>query len=132
MRTKEQFYEAAKKIKSLGFRVWISPDSIEKGYYYGYYSDGKNIAYFQLGESDGVRWCTVNAPGSHGVGSGFSCEDEGVLVDKLTVELLNKGFLVVPPWYKMREDDKVVKYKDLDEWLAFQAKWTNIRHLEEF
>lgn len=84
MRTKEQLYEAANKIKSLGFRVWIPTDSLEKGYYYGYYSDGKNIAYFQLGYFFGVCWCTINAPGSHGVGTGFSCEDEGVPVNELT------------------------------------------------
>lgn len=131
MRTKEQLYEAADKIKSLGFRVWIPTDSVNRGFYYGYYSDGKSVAGFSLGYFFGVRWSTINAPGSHGVGTGFSCEDEGVPVAELTAERLREGFLSIPPWYRMQKNDKVVKFKDLDEWLAFQAKQT-WHHIEEY
>lgn len=130
MRTKEQLFEAAEKIKSLGFRVWVA-DSYKNGFYYGYYSDGKNVASFSLGWFFGVRWSTVNAPGSKGVGTGFSCEDDGVPVNELTVERLREGFYAVPPWYVMGKDEKVVKFKDLDEFLKYENEKVTHHKLEE-
>ena len=65
MDKKTYFEIAAREIKNLGFRVFVH---INKNgqfpYYFGFFSDGKNVGYFQLGDFGGVRWSTVNAPGS--------------------------------------------------------------------
>ena len=118
---KAYFDATAEKIKSLGFRVFVKenrpgvPSSL-----WGFFSDGKNIGYFQLGYFFGVRWSTVNAPGSRGVGTGFSCEDEGVEYWDLTRERLREAFQAVPHWYRLGRNEKVVKFRDLDEFLEHQ------------
>ena len=129
-RSKANFLAAAAKIKSLGFRVVINDYTRDKygAFYYGYYSDGQNVGYFQNGDFYGVRWSTVNAPGSVGVGSGFSCEDYGADIENLTREQLLTGFAVVPSWYRLRKGEKVVKYRNFDEFLEARKKspWSDL------
>ena len=123
MSKKEYFDAASQHIKNLGFRVFVHENKPgEFPYYYGYFSDGKNIGYFQLGDFFGVRWSTVNGPGSHGCGSGFSCEDEGVEYDKVTRPMLEQAFVSVPSWYRLGKDEKVCKWKGLDQFLEDQRK----------
>ena len=120
---KEYFDAAARRIKELGFRVFVREHKPgENGSYWGYFSDGKSVGYFQLGWYFGICWSTVNAPGSKGVGTGFSCEDEGVEYTDLTAERLREAFQAVPYWYRLGKDDKVVKFRDLDEFLEHQRK----------
>lgn len=120
MNKSEYFAIAAKEIKDLGFRVFVNVNEPGKTpYYYGYFSDGANIGYFQLGDFGGVRWSSVNKYGSFC--SGFSCVDDGVPVECLTAEKLRTAFVVVPSWYRMRKIDLqrggVKKFADLDEFL---------------
>lgn len=119
---KQAYFDAAcERIKSFGFRVFAHENKPgDFKYYYGYFSDGKNIGYFQLGDFFGVRWSTVNGPGSHGCGSGFSCEDEGVGIDDLTVERLREAFQGVPYWYRLGKGERVCKWQDLDTFLRDQ------------
>jgi len=118
MSKKEYFDAASQHIKNLGFRVFVHENKPgEDPYYYGYFSDGKNIGYFQLGYFFGVRWSTVNGPGSHGCGSGFSCEDEGVEYGRITRQMLEKAFVSIPSWYRPGRDEWVVKWRDLQHFL---------------
>ena len=120
-RKQEYFDAASQHIKSLGFRVFVHDNKAgDFPYYYGYFSDGKNIGYFQLGDFFGVRWSTVNGPGSRGCGCGFSCEDEGVEYDRLTREMLEQAFVSIPSWYRPGKNEKVVKYLDLDHFLDLE------------
>ena len=115
------FKKAVERIKSFGFRVFVHENKPgELPYCYGYFSDGKNIGYFQLGWFFGVRWSTVNGPGSHNVGTGFSCEDDGVEVSQLTPERLREAFQSVPYWYRLGRNERVCKWKDLDAFLEDQ------------
>lgn len=114
------FENAAKAIKNLGFRVFVHDNEKSRlPYFYGYFSDGVNIGYFQLGDFGGVRWSTVNAPGSFC--TGFSCEDNGVNYEDLTAETLRGAFVRVPRWYRMTETDNrrggVKKFASLEDFL---------------
>lgn len=123
MSKKEYFEASSQHIKNLGFRVFVHENKPgEFPYYYGYFSDGTNIGYFQLGDFFGVRWSTVNGPGSRGCGSGFSCEDEGVDYEKVTRKMLEQAFVSIPYWYRPEKTDRVVKWKDLDTFLADQRE----------
>ena len=130
---KEYFDAAARRIKELGFRVFVKDvkpgDSL--GSYWGYFSDGKNVGYFQLGDFWGIRWSTINAPGSRNVGTGFSCEDEGVEIKDLTIDRLKEAFQAVPYWYRLGKNEKVVKFRDLDEFLEHQRTRENWFTLSE-
>jgi len=129
MSKKEYFDAASQHIKNLGFRVFVHENKPgEFPYYYGYFSDGKNVGYFQLGDFFGVRWSTVNGPGSHGCGTGFSCEDQGVEYYKLTRPMLEQAFVSFPSWYRPEKNDKVVKYRDLDHFLSCRKEtyWSNL------
>ena len=44
---KEMVLDAAEKIKSYGYRVFLVEDD-RFGSYYGYFSDGNNVGYFQV------------------------------------------------------------------------------------
>ena len=127
---KDYFDSAVAKIKSFGFRVFVKENKPgDYPSYWGYFSDGKNVGYFQLGWFFGVRWSTVNAPGSHGVGTGFSCEDDGVEVSSLTPERLREAFQAVPYWYRLGKNEKVVKFRDLDQFLEHHRtrdNWYNL------
>jgi len=120
MERKEYFELAAREIKNLGFRVFVNINKPgEYSYFYGYFSDGKNIGYFQLHEFGGICWNTVNKPGSFC--SGFSCNDDGVLIQNITAERLREAFVTVPNWYRLSNYEisrgGVKKYANLEEFL---------------
>lgn len=136
MDRKEFFAIAAREIKSFGFRVFVNINEPGKlPYYFGYFSDGQNIGYFQLGDFGGVRWSTVNKNGSFC--SGFSCVDDGVQIQDMTADRLREAFQAVPRWYRMRKDDirrgGVKKYASLDEFLnaPYLGSQTNAERLQE-
>ena len=103
--------EAAAKIKEFGFRVFVV---MRDGFYYGFFSDGKNIGYFEAGPFVGVSLGTYNANGSDC--SGYQVASE-LAIAELTEENLRECFSVYPSWVRPLDMKKVVKYKDLDDFL---------------
>lgn len=109
----------ANDIKKMGYRVFVQTDT---GYHYGYFSDGTNVAYFQLASFGvGVIFTSVNRqPGSSC--SGFGINKDADLGDvEPTKELCELALKTVfPSWVTSfeRERMRVVKYKNLDEFLA--------------
>lgn len=103
--------EAARKIKEFGFRVFVV---MHDGFYYGFFSDGKNIGYFEAKPFIGVNLSTHNAKGSDC--SGYQVASE-LAVDELTEQNLRECFSVYPSWVGPLDVVKVVKEKDLDDFL---------------
>lgn len=107
----EYLREVAAKIKGFGFRVFAV---MHDGFYYGYFSDGKGVGYFEATPFIGIHLSTHNAKGS-GCG-GYEVAD-GLSVDDLTEEQLRECFVSYPSWVRSLDMKKVVKHKDLDDFL---------------
>lgn len=117
---REAFELIANKIKSFGFRVFVH-NTAGDSLYYGFYSDGQNVGYFDAsGYFFTARITTVNAPGSFC--SGFApdgIDDDGTNPEKLTPEILRAAFVVFPSWVnRFDRKKKVYKYRDLADFLA--------------
>ena len=110
------FHEAAERIKELGFRVFLSEDNT-----FGYYSDGKNIGYFQENEFvKGVNICTVNkTPGSSGMHYCLEPNFRPVGIGELTADYLAKGFQLYPDYFddEFKKEMNVIKFSGLEEFL---------------
>lgn len=119
--TRAQFLNTANKIKSLGYRVFINSDYTRYESYYGYYSNGFQVAYFEYVPYVGTKISTVNAPGSHGVGTGFVI-DEAIATRDLTKKKLQTGFLFAPAWFLPFNEDRIVKFNDLAAFLSHHEK----------
>ena len=128
MEKKTYFNEVANAIKRAGFRVFVKANRPgDLPYYYGYYSDGVNVGYFQLGDfGQGVKYNTVNAPGSFC--TGFAVLDNPVNIEDLTPANLRRAFVTVPGWYRLGERQRVYKYRDLADFLA--RYWDRARLVE--
>ena len=127
MDKKTYFAEVAGAIKAHGFRVFVKENKPgEMPYYYGYFSDGVNVGYFQLGDFWGVTYSTVNAPGSFC--TGFGVLEEPATIEELTPANLRRAFVTVPAWYRSGARKRVYKYKDLADFLG--RYWDRARLVE--
>ena len=112
-----RFKAAAEHIKAKGFRVFIHSVCT-----YGYYSNGRNVAYFQENEfAKGVNVATVNkTPGSSGRHLAVEPHLQPVKLEQLTVDYLKKGFQLYPDYFPddFRKTLTVIKFANLEEFLA--------------
>lgn len=116
---RQGFLDVAKRIKNFDFRVFVSASSDET---LGYFSDTKNIGYFQLSETDSsVQIATCNkTPGSAGTAFFLEPSNEGVPLTKLNKDYLEKAFQMYPVYFTKEDRDimPVIKFFDLDDFLS--------------
>lgn len=122
---RETFIEDAKKIKALGYRVFIDSDRM---WNYGYVVNDKDeIGYFQQGDYGfGIRFGTIHY-GAKYMGRGFNLDDWDECKFEFTKDIVDRCFVRVPAycyragWCKNAEERKdlenVKKYK-ASEYLA--------------
>lgn len=108
--------EFAAQIKSLGFRVFISPNCPT----YAFFSDGIKIGYVQPGYS----FHSVHKP-SYRVGTGFQ-----MAKGDITLENINKAFGFAPDWADSSDLKEVIKYKDLEEFLTKRIKFEKLVEID--
>lgn len=126
MRNKrETFLADAKKIKALGYRVYINSETM---WNYGYVvNDNDEIGYFQQGDYGyGIRFSTKHYGTKH-MGHGFMLDDWDEAHSEFTREMIDRCFVRVPAfcyhngWCRTEEElkdlDNVKKYK-ASEYLA--------------
>lgn len=122
---KEYFKKACDKVKSMGYRVFVST---RPGNNYGFISDGKGVGYFQL-TWDGIGFTTCNKPGSGCSGYSVNPDGESYLVDDIDERVVETTFGKYPAWVRSLDWVKVEKYRDLDEFL--QNYWDK-KNLKEY
>ena len=120
---RNKFIISAGCIRRMGYRVFVINDNELT---YGFFSDGKNIGYFQQNElGDGVQLATVNkTPGSYGANYLLETGGKANPVNKLTKEYLEKAFRMYPEYFD-DEDKQImpcIKYLGLEEFLANHEK----------
>ena len=113
------FMQSAAHIKKIGFQVYVCKDK-EKTY--GFYSDGKNVAYFQQNEfRPGVNIATVNVtPGSSARGFFLEPDAKPVPIKSLTKDYLEKGFQKYPDFFSKEDRNmmpSIEKYQDIQQFL---------------
>lgn len=122
---KEYFKKACDKVKSMGYRVFVST---RPGNNYGFISDGKGVGYFQL-TLGGIGFTTHNKPGSGCSGYSVNPDGKSYLVDDIDERVVETTFGKYPAWVGTLEWVKVEKYRDLDEFL--QNYWDK-KNLKEY
>lgn len=122
---KPYFKQACYKIKSMGYRVFVST---RPGNNYGFISDGNGIGYFQL-TWDGISFATYNKPGSGCSGYSVNANGESYLVDDIDERIVETTFCKYPAWVGRFEWKPVKKYESLDEFL--QNYWDK-KNLKEY
>jgi len=122
---KEYFKKACDKVKSMGYRVFVSTRPSNN---YGFISDGKGVGYFQL-TWDGISFSTYNKPGSGCGGYSVNPDGESYLVDDIDERVVETTFGKYPAWVRTLDWVKVEKYRDLDEFL--QNYWDK-KNLKEY
>lgn len=115
---RNKFITSAGCIKRMGYRVFVIGDNELT---YGFFSDGKNVGYFQQNElGEGVQLATVNkTPGSIGTGYLLETGGKAIPVNELTKEYMEKAFHDYPDYFS-REDKEFmhcIKYISLDNFL---------------
>ena len=125
MKRYERFIADAKKIKELGYRVFVNADSMWR---YGYVVNDKDeIGYFQQGDYGfGIVFSTKHY-GTRKFGSGFSLDNWDEAHSEFTREIVDRCFVRVPShcyqngWCRTKEErddlENVKKYK-ASEYLA--------------
>lgn len=96
-------------IQSLGYDVYMRNEADS----WCYYTDGKRIGYVQYSGYRGFSVTTVHKPCLK-CGTGFAL-DEAVA---LNAEMLKRAFITAPDWASRHDAAQVVKYRDMDEFLA--------------
>lgn len=120
----DYFNAVARHIKEQGFRVLVHKDDGTDHHTYGYFSDGRNIGYFETAFGGVVHLSTYNAPGSQCGGysiyvpDGNGRETRDLCISDLSKETLSWAFALYPAWVKPFDMKKVVKYKDLEDFLS--------------
>lgn len=122
---KEYFKKACDKVKSMGYRVFVST---RPGNNYGFISDGKGVGYFQL-TWDGIGFTTYNKPGSDLSGYSVNAERKSYSVDEIDEGIVETSFGKYPAWVGRLEWKRVEKYRDVDEFL--QNYWDR-KNLKEY
>lgn len=116
----EEIKNCLELLLSNGYRVFKSFFDPKSQLTYFTYSKDDKVAYLQADYS-GVKVSTVHKP-CREFGTGFGIwEYSKINVD---LELLNDGFISVPPWAK-GDASKVVKYNSLDEYFTYENKFTS-------
>ena len=106
--------EIVETIRALGFDVWFP---VGKSTYL-YYSDGKNIAYLQMGRFGGFETSTCHIPNRQ-CGTGFRISDNA----QLTRESLAEGFCFAPRWASTTDKNSVIKWESPEKF-ADKNCWT--------
>lgn len=116
---REILEKAAKTIREMGFRVFLTND-MESAF--GYFNEGRDVAYFQASvEQVGVQLATVSrTPGSAGMGFLLEPDAKAVPLKGLTLDGLRKGFAYYPDYFSKEDRAKmpVQKYENLEEFLS--------------
>ena len=122
---KAYLQQAVDKIKSLGYDVYLYPES----HYtiscniptYGYVvsKDGKRFSYFQLEEPwyHAVRFSTCHKPCTE-CGAGFSCQDhwDAINIDAITAEHIEQSFIDPPAWATPKQKKIALQ----NQWESFE------------
>lgn len=108
-----QFKKAVEIIKGYGFKVFAVNDRD-----YGYFTDGKNIGYFQYSNFEGFTFDTVHQPCRY-AGTGYRVASEIPSVEHITKELCEKCFISIPEGFI---PTTIKKWKD---WEHFVSKHWN-------
>ena len=108
MRTREKLLEYAYKIKSLGYKVYVSTDEY---FHYGYVvNEQDQIGGFQLDNfGTGVCFSTKHKPSTEN-GSGFGLDDSFFGKTDITKEIVDRCFMVAPNWVSSVRRRKIVKW----------------------
>lgn len=118
---RNKFITSAGYIKrmGMGYRVFVIGDNELT---YGFFSDGKNVGYFQQNEcGEGVQLATVNkTPGSTGTGYLLETGGKAIPVNELTKEYMEKAFHDYPDYFSSEDKQFMycIKYISLDDFLA--------------
>lgn len=123
---KEYFKKACDKVKSMGYRVFVST---RLGNNYGFISDGKGVGYFQLAW-DGISFSTHNKPGSGCSGYSVNPDGESYLVEDIDERIVETSFVKYPSWVGRLNMVRVEKYRDLDEFLQNYWDRENLKEYE--
>ena len=109
------------KLKEFGYRVFGNGT-------YGYFTDGKNIGYFEVTYFGYINLSSVHKP-NRLTGTGFSVVRDVKIVD-LNKSMCEDCFALVPSTYNKPTDNEihsVVKWKD---WNTFEiGYWHEINEL---
>lgn len=96
-------------IQSLGYAVYMRNESDS----WCYYTDGKRIGTVQHSGFRGFSVTTVHKP-CQSCGTGFAMGD----APSLDAEMLKGAFITAPDWASGTQAASVVKYRDMNEFLA--------------
>ena len=97
-------------IAAEGVKVYMPEKGMQT---YLFYTDGTRIGYLQRGTFGGWSISTVHIPNRES-GTGFGMGE----MDEFIPERLKDGFVHAPSWANKPERESVVKWKDMDEFLA--------------
>ena len=109
---REQFFRFINQLNAYGLDVYVKPPvrhSLPATY--GYYTDGKRIAYFQIGHWGGVEISTVHIPNRQ-TGTGFRMVDA---TDRPTESQVGSGFAHSPHWAGLSDRESVQKFRDFED-----------------
>lgn len=128
---RQKLIESARHIKRLGFRVFIAIDQEQA---HGYYSDGKNVAYFEQNEfGQGIRRAICNkTPGSFGMHHLLERGPSGILPEKLDRATLEEAFADYPSYFTKEEKEMMptIKWLSLQEFLEANGDRMNLIEVE--
>ena len=111
--------ETIETIRALGFDVWLPPEKTT----YLYYSDGKNIAYLEIGRYGGFGTSTCHIPNRQ-CGTGFQISDNA----QLTRESLAEAFCFAPHWANSFDRRSVIKWGSPEKFA--DKNWQTLTKME--
>lgn len=106
---KELLKRAIAQIKSYGYKVYGKPDSD-----YAFFTDGKNIGYFQLTEIGTLNFSTVHRPNRY-AGTGYRVASNIRSVDEITPNLCRSCFGRIPDGFT---NASITKWNSWDEFVG--------------
>lgn len=113
---KQRFLTFAEDIKNLGYKVLLSPASLDRFFYYGYVINDKDeVGSFSLDEwGGGIRFSTMHKPCKN-FGCGFSLDDSFEGQTEMTKEIVDRCFQHHPDWAK--GNTALIKKYKASEWI---------------
>lgn len=111
------FKNTIEKIKSLGYEVYGLENTT-----YAFFTDGKNIGYFQESHFGTINFSTVHRPCRH-AGTGFCIRHGIYCLEDITNELCQACFVNIPNEFK--GTPRVYKWESWDDFMG--KGWSNSR-----
>lgn len=98
------------EIAAAGYDVYMPSEGMQT---YAFYTDGVRIGYIQRDYFGGWSISTVHVP-NHETGTGFRVGEMNAIIP----EVLRDAFMHAPSWADSQDRASVVKWKDMDAFLA--------------